>query len=157
MTRGETPARRPPDVQADPIETVKLSPQEALIYAMVAMAAADRIISQQELARINTMVRDLPAFRDVDDAWLSREAQDCGKLLGKPEGVAKVLRLIAAALPRDLHETAYALAAEVAASDLPVLDDERDFLALLARELQLDDLVCAALQRTAHARHRSVG
>jgi uncharacterized membrane protein YebE (DUF533 family) len=62
-----------------------------------------------------------------------------------------------AGLPPHLRATAYALAAVVAASYLPVLYDERYFLALLAGELQLDDLVCAALQRTAHARHKSVG
>jgi uncharacterized membrane protein YebE (DUF533 family) len=141
-------------VHADHATQARLSPQEALIYAMVTVAAADRMISQNELARINTMVRELPAFRGIEDAWLSREAQDCGKLLAKPEGVHKVVRLIAEALPRELRETAYALAAEVAASDLAMKDDERDFLELLAEGLQLDDLVRTALERGAHARHR---
>jgi uncharacterized membrane protein YebE (DUF533 family) len=131
-------------------------PQEALIYAMVTVAAADRKVSQNELGRINSMVRELPAFRDIEDAWLIREAQDCGKILAKPDGVNKVVRLIVEALPRELRETAYALAAEVAASDLAIKEDERDFLALLARGLELDDLVRAALERTAQARHRRV-
>lgn len=141
-------------MRADHTTQARLSPQEALIYAIVTVAAADRMISQNELARINTMVRELPAFRGIEDAWLSREAQDCGKLLAKPDGVHKVVRLIAEALPRELRETAYALAAEVAASDLAMKDDERDFLKLLADGLQLDDLVRAALERGAHARHR---
>ena len=45
----------------------QLSPQEALIYAMVTVAAADRTISEQELVRINTMVRELPAFRGLEE------------------------------------------------------------------------------------------
>jgi uncharacterized membrane protein YebE (DUF533 family) len=63
------------------------------------------------------------------------------------------VRLIAEALTGELRETAYALAAEVAASDLALKDDERSFLTLLAEGLQLDDLVRAALQRSAHVRH----
>jgi uncharacterized membrane protein YebE (DUF533 family) len=142
------------DVQADQTTNVKLSPQEALIYAMVTVAAADRTITEHELARINTMVKELPAFRGIEDAWLSREAQDCGKILSKPDGVRKVVRLIVEALPGELRETAFALAAEVAASDLAIKEDERDFLTLLAAGLQIDGLVRAALERTAQARHR---
>jgi uncharacterized membrane protein YebE (DUF533 family) len=62
--------------------------------------------------------------------------------------------LIAEALPGELRETAYALAAEVAASDLAIKDDERDFLTLLATGLQIDGLLRAALERTAQARQR---
>ena len=141
---------------ADQTTQTRLSPQEALIYAMVTAAAADRTISNYEIARINTMVRELPALREIDEAWLSREAQDCGKILGKPDGVHKVVRLIVEALPGDLRETAFALAAEVAASDLAIQNDERDFLTLLAKGLQIDDLLRAALERSAHARHRPV-
>jgi uncharacterized membrane protein YebE (DUF533 family) len=143
-------------VQADKTTNGKLSPQEALIYAMVTAAAADRTITEHEIGRINTMVKELPAFRSIEDAWLSREAQDCGKILSKPDGVHKVVRLIVEALPVELRETAFALAAEVAASDLAIKDDERDFLTLLATGLQIDGLVRAALERTAHARHRLV-
>ncbi|HEY8247711.1 MAG TPA: tellurite resistance TerB family protein [Hyphomicrobium sp.] len=134
----------------------QLSPQEALIYAMVTVAAADRTISEHELARINTMVRELPAFRGLEETWLSREAQNCGKILSKPGGVNSVVSMVVEALPPGLRETAYALAAEVAASDLAIKDDERDFLALLAEGLGIDPLVRAALERGAHARHRPV-
>lgn len=140
-------------VQAERGSRAELSPQEALVYAMVTVAAADRTIAEIEISRMHSMVRELPAFRELDESWFGREALDCGKILGKPDGVAKVIRLIAEALPGDLRETAYALAAEVAASDLAIRDDERKFLSLLAERLQLDDLVCAALQRCAQVRH----
>lgn len=143
------------NVRADNKTKPQLSPQEALIYAMVTVAAADRTISESELVRINSMVRELPSFRGLEDTWLSREAQDCGRILAKPGGVKNVVRMIVDALPPGLRETAYALAAEVAASDLAIQDDERDFLALLAERLQLDALVRAALERGAQARHRA--
>jgi uncharacterized membrane protein YebE (DUF533 family) len=134
--------------------TPQLTPQEALIYVMVTVAAADRQITQVELQRIGSMVNDLPVFREIDGDWLAREAQDCGRILAKPDGVQQVLTLVAAGVPAHLRETAYALAAEVAASDLAVRDAETDFLEMLADELGLDELVCAALERCAGARHR---
>ncbi|WP_424956917.1 tellurite resistance TerB family protein [Hyphomicrobium sp. 1Nfss2.1] len=122
---------------------------------MVAAAAADRTIAQIEIERMHSMVRELPAFRGVDDAWFGREAQACGKLLSRPDGVNKVVRLIGEALIGELRETAYALAAEVAASDLALQADEKSFLDLLGDGLRLDELTRAALQRTARVRHRS--
>jgi uncharacterized membrane protein YebE (DUF533 family) len=133
--------------------STQLSPQEALIYVMFTAAAADRTISEVELQRIGSMVNELPVFRATDGDWLAREAQDCGRILSRPDGVRQVLTLIGEALPEPLHETAYALAAEVAASDLTVKDAEIDFLEMLAEALGLDELVCAALERGARARH----
>lgn len=138
-----------------PSPSATLSPQEALIYVMVAAAAADRTIAQIEIERMHSMVRELPAFRGLDDAWFGREAQACGKLLSRPDGVNKVVRLIGEALIGELRETAYALAAEVAASDLALQADEKSFLDLLGDGLRLDELTRAALQRTARVRHRS--
>jgi uncharacterized membrane protein YebE (DUF533 family) len=133
----------------------QLTPQEALIYVMVTTAAADRQITEVEIERIGSMVNDLPVFRSIDSDWLVREAQDCGRLLTKPDGMRRVLALVGETLPDHLHETAYALAAEVAASDLAVKVEEMDFLELLADELGLDELICAALERCARARHRT--
>ncbi|MDH4980755.1 Tellurite resistance protein TerB [Hyphomicrobium sp. D-2] len=123
---------------------------------MFAAAASDRTVSQPELLRINSMVAELPAFRALSGDWMSREAQDCGRLLSKPDGMGKVVQMIVAALSPDLRETAYALAAEVAASDLAIKDGEREFLKLLEEALQLDALLKAALEKAALVRHRSI-
>lgn len=136
--------------------TPQLKPVEALIYAMVTAAAVDRKITEIELSRISMLVSELPVFRELKGDWLSKEAQDCGRVLAKPEGVQRVLDLIKAALPPHLRETAYVLACEVTNSDLSVKDDEAHFLSLLAETLELDQLVCAALNRAARARHRTV-
>ena len=132
-----------------------LSPQEALIYAMMTVAAVDRQVTEQELSRIGGIVKELPAFRSFGSDWLNREAQDCGKILAKPGGVDRVLEMVVAALPPELYETAYVLAAEVAASDLAIKAEETQFLELLADELGLDELICAALERGARARHQA--
>jgi tellurite resistance protein len=136
--------------------TPQLSPQEALIYAMMTVAAVDRQVTEQELSRIGAIIKELPAFTAFGSDWMSREAQDCGKILAKPGGVDRVLEMIAAALPPELYETAYVLAAEVAASDLAIKVEETQFLELLADELGLDELICAALERGACARHQTL-
>lgn len=132
----------------------RISPPEALIYAMVTVSAADRTITTEELARIGSIVRELPPFHAYTDDWLADAAQQCGKILKKPHGVDQVLTLIKNGLPPRLYETAYVLCAEVAASDLSVHADELHFMELLAKTLALDKLTCAALERAARARHQ---
>lgn len=132
----------------------KLSPPEALIYAMITTAAVDRKISDKELTRIGSIVRELPAFEGYVDDWLIGGAQECGKILAKPDGLENVLGLIRDALPENLRETAYVLSAEVAASDLSVRVEEVRFLELLSGKLELSKLTCAALERGARARHQ---
>ncbi len=134
--------------------TGRLTPQEALIYAMMTTSAVDRRISDEELSRIGSMIQQLPAFEGHDRDWLLAEAQDCGRVLVRPEGMKQVLDMIVGALPERLRETAYALAAEVAAADLKIRAEEVRFLELLAKALELDKLTCAALERAAQARHR---
>ena len=134
----------------------QLSPQEALVYAMVTTAAVDHQITEEELERISSVVRELPVFAEFNGNWLLEEAQDCGRILAKPEGVYRVLDLVKRALPPHLRETAFALSAEVAASDLSIKSEETDFLSMLGQALDLDVLVMAALARGARARHRSV-
>jgi uncharacterized membrane protein YebE (DUF533 family) len=135
--------------------TQQLSPSEALIYAMFTTAAVDRRITEEELARIGSIIRELPAFRGYGPDWLQEEAQACGALLRKPGGIETVLDLVAEALPPNLHETVYVLAAEVAATDLKIHGDEVRFLDLLVDRLKLDRLVRTSLDRAVRARHQA--
>lgn len=135
---------------------VLLSPPEALLYAMITTAAVDRRITDDELSRIGSIVKELPPFVAYDQEWLVTEAQACGAVLSKQDGLAKVLDLIEAGLPEHLRETAYVLAAEVAATDLKVRVEEVRFLDMLGGRLGLDKLVCAALERAAKARHQQI-
>ncbi|MCL4766524.1 MAG: tellurite resistance TerB family protein [Hyphomicrobiaceae bacterium] len=131
-----------------------LTPQEALIYAMITVSAVDRSMSDAELARIGSIVQQLPAFQGRDRDWLVEKAEACGAVLAGPDGLDRVLDMIHEALPQRLRETAYVLAAEVAATDLRVKVEEVRLLELLAEKLGLDNLTCAALERGAKARHQ---
>ncbi|MGZ8410109.1 MAG: tellurite resistance TerB family protein, partial [Hyphomicrobium sp.] len=110
----------------------QLTAPEALIFAMITISAVDREISDEELRRIGSIVSELPPFEGYNRDWLVHEAQACGKLLKKPDGLSAVLQLVKNTLPRRLYETAYVLAAEVAASDLEVREEEIRCLELLA-------------------------
>ena len=66
-----------------------------------------------------------------------------------------LLGLIKEALSPKLRETAYALAVEVAASDLVVGKEELRFLAILRDTFGLDKLVTAAIERSAIARYQT--
>lgn len=132
-----------------------ISTEQALIYTMVTMSGVEGRISTTELAEIGHIVQHLPVFRNFDHARLTTVAQEVGEILQEPEGLNAVLGLIADALPLKLRETAYALAVEVAASDLAVGKEELRFLAILRDKLGLDKLVTSALERSAIARYHT--
>lgn len=131
-----------------------LTAPQALIYAMFTTSAADNSMNDAEMRRIGSIVRNLPAFRNYDENELVDEAKRWGEIVSAPDGLATVLDVIGDALPDNLRETAYILAAEVAASDLSSRPEERRFLQLLAGRLKLDRLTVAALERAALARHQ---
>lgn len=127
--------------------------QEALIFAMVTIAAVDREISDSELQRIGRIVSHLPMFRDFDLDTLVHTAEACGNMLSSDDGLDRVLDHIAKAVSARLRETAYALAVEIAAADLSVSEEEARFLEMLAERLHLDKLNTVAIERGARARH----
>jgi hypothetical protein len=134
----------------------KITPHEALIYIMITMSAVDRQISDHELERISQIVRQLPVFMGYDFDSLAKTAEGCGELLSREDGLDELLELVEAALPKKLYETAYALAAEVAAADLRVPVEEIRFLELLRDALHLNKLDTAAIERCIRARHQTI-
>ena len=132
-----------------------ISTQQALIYTMVTISGVEGRINTTELAEIGHIVKHLPIFRSFDHTRLTTVAQEAGEILQEAEGLNAVLGLVADALPPKLRETAYALAVEVAASDLAVGREELRFLAILRDKLGLDKLVTSAIERSAIARYHT--
>lgn len=133
-----------------------ISTEQALIYVMVMMSAVEGTIKSEELVEIELLVRSLPVFKNFDRSRLSTIAQECGDILQENEGMQTVIALVKAQLPARLRETAYALAVEIAASDLVVGKEEMRFLAILRDGLGLDKLTTAAIERSAIARYQAV-
>ncbi|MCF4097643.1 tellurite resistance TerB family protein [Maritalea mediterranea] len=135
---------------------MSLSPQEALIYIMVVTSAADRKMSDREMKRIGSVVRQLPVFQDFSEDSLPLVAADCAKMLDKANDLQSVIDEITRDLPSHLNDTAYAMAVEIAAADLQIRPEESRVLDLLRMKFGLDRLTSSAIERAAQARHRVV-
>jgi hypothetical protein len=133
---------------------MSLSPQDALIYVMVVTASADAELSEQEYARIDTLIGRLPVFQGFDRGRLPDVANACADLINTGTDIESVLDTAIAALPERLHDTAYALAVEIAAVDLKLQQEELRFLEMVRDRLALDRLVTAAIETAARARYR---
>lgn len=132
-----------------------ISTHNALIYVMVTTAGVEGHLGDRELKAIGRVVKQLPIFSSFDADKLTHVAQECGEILQDKEGLEAVFGLVTEALSPRLRETAYALAVEIAASDLAVGKEELRFLAMLRDHLGLDKLVTAALERSAIARSQT--
>ena len=134
-----------------------ISHHEALIYAMVTLSAADRTMTDRELMKIGDIVKTLPDLRAISTAsgW-SRRPRPAARSSRTRTASTRCSTIIAASLPPRLHETAYALAVEVAAADLHVEQEELRFLQMLRDRLDLDKLAVAAIERGARVRYRTL-
>ncbi|MGN6464305.1 MAG: tellurite resistance TerB family protein [Rhizobiaceae bacterium] len=133
-----------------------LGPCKALIYIMIVVSASDRDMTDEELGRIGVVVDTWPVFEDFPKERLLDVSQECQQLLQLPDGLDRVLAIVRDELPARLHDTAYALAFEVAAVDLEMRLEELRILQLLRRSLKIDEATIGAIERAAKARHRTL-
>lgn len=133
-----------------------LGPCKALIYIMIVVSASDRDMTDQELARIGNVVDTWPVFEDFPKEKLVEVSRECQRLLQQPDGLDRVFAVVRSELPHRLHDTAYALAFEVAAVDLEMRLEELRILQLLRRNLEIDQATIEAIERAAKARHRTL-
>lgn len=129
-----------------------VSTEAALIYTMVIISAADSDMTDSELTAIGDIVRHLPVFEEYDPNMLPETALSCSDILNAEDGMATVLGVIRESVPAPLHETAYALATEIAAVDGNFGPEELRLLSLIRHGLGVDNLVAAAIERAALAR-----
>jgi tellurite resistance protein len=133
-----------------------LDHHSALIYIMVLVSASDGDMTDAELSTIGSIVQHLPVFRDYDVDMLPSAANNCTAMLDDEEGLETVLSLVAEALPEKLHETAYALACDVAAADAALSQEELRLLEMIRYQLAVGRLPAAAIERGAKARHATL-
>lgn len=133
-----------------------LSPQDALIAVMVAVSASDEAIRTSELVAIERMVNHMPIFATYDIDRIAVVAQTVYALFEEEEGIEALFGLVRAALPEKLHETAYALACDVAAADGVLHQPELRMLEEVRHELNIDRLHAVAIEWGAKVRHVTV-
>ena len=130
-----------------------LSPQDALVAVMIAVSASDEMMRTPELVAIQRMVNHMPVFAAYDTDRIRVIAQTVFDLFEEEDGLAALFGLIRDALPERLHETAYALACDVASADGTVREVELRMLEEVREELQVDRLHAAAIEWGARVRH----
>ncbi len=133
--------------------TLPFSAQDALVAAMMATAAADGRMTDQEGAAISDIVARMPVFEGFAEGRFGQISALIVELLREEDGLDQVLRLVQEALPEHLRDTAYALACDVAASDNETALEELNFLEFLRHGLQVERLHAAAIERGARARY----
>jgi tellurite resistance protein len=134
----------------------RFNPQEALVCAMVLMAASDRNMTDAEVGMMSRLVQELPVFSDFHPAGIASVTETCLGLLEREDGLDRAMALIRDALPQRLRETAYLLACEVAAADGEASQAELQFLQDLRIALDLDRLIAGAIERAAKARYQVI-
>jgi tellurite resistance protein len=133
-----------------------LTSHDALIYTMVLVSAADRDMTDNEMQTIGDLVRHLPAFSNYDHAQLPKAAAACAQMLQNDKGLDRALDAIAEALPKQLRETAYLIACDIAAADGKVGQEEARLLEMIRHRLEVGRLPAAAIERAARARNQKV-
>jgi len=132
------------------------TPEDALVAVMIATSASDENIRTAELLTIESIVNHLPVFADYDADRMRVVSQSVLDLFSEEDGLDALFGLVRENLPEYLHETAYALACDVAASDGKLGDSELRLLEEIRYELDIDRLYAAAIERGARARHLRV-
>ena len=131
-----------------------LTVHEALIHLMVIAASSDAKVSDRELEIISRLVTRSPVFDNFDRTQLGQVAAQAIDLIKDSSNLDKVMGMVLEAVPARLHDTAYALAVEVASVDLRLEQEELRFLEMIRDGLNLDGLVAAAIETSARARLR---
>ena len=132
-----------------------LSIQDALIHIMVVTASSDEGISQNELDAIADLVVRSPVFAGYDMDQLSHVANEAVDKTNA-EGFEGVLDAATAVIPERFHDTAYALAVEVAVIDVQLPQEELRLLEMVRDRLTVNSLVTGAIEASARARMRSL-
>ncbi len=130
-----------------------LSAQDCLVAVMIAVSASDEQIGTAELVKIESTVNHLPIFAAYDLDRMNVMAQTVFDLFSVEDGLDALFGLVRENLPERLHETAYALACDVAAADGTLQETELRILEEIRYELNIDRLHAAAIERGARARH----
>ena len=131
-----------------------LSPQDSLVALMVAISASDGTVRTSELLTIERIVNHLPVFARFDQDRIAAISNMVFDLFSDEDGLDSLFTMLRDVLPERLHETAYALACDVAAADGSAREGELRLLEEIRHELSIDRLAAAAIERAARARHR---
>lgn len=139
-----------------PLDSPPLSAQDCLVAIMLSVSMSDSNIRTSELLAIQQLVNHLPVFSGYDPDRINKVSVTVQELFEHEEGLDALFGLTREGLPPQLHETAYALACDIAATDNHISQEELRLLEEIRYELDLDRLNAAAIERAARARYMTL-
>jgi len=106
---------------------IALEPAEAFAAIVVLIIAADGRLAPDELSLLDTTLSRMHLFRGYPPDFLHQTfAKLCDLLLAV--GATALLEAALAALPRDLYDTTYAIALDLALADDAIDSEEQQIL-----------------------------
>jgi hypothetical protein len=112
------------------------SPAEAFAAVVLAAVASDGYLASQEVDAVMSSLSRMHLYEGRSVADLQTMMQKLHAAL-QQAGSAFFLNTAKDALPPELHETAFAVAADLVLSDGVVATDEQAFLALMCQTFEL--------------------
>jgi hypothetical protein len=132
-----------------------LSPEAALVFAMVVAIGSDRAIAPEDLESIGDLVDHLPIFGGLDRQRVSELAARCSEQLTRPGGIERTYGEIRDALSGRLQEAAYALSCDVIALCRPQQDQQA--LERIRALLEVDPVTARSIACAARERRKDLG
>lgn len=127
-------------------EAAELDPREAFSAVMLVTVAADGHISDEEAETVINVSNRMALFKN-------QTANDFNQMMNKLIGLLKkhgpdtLLQRAFAGLPKELRETAFAVAADLVFADGSVESDEKELLETIQRAMGIsDDLALKILE-----------
>ncbi|MEM9838070.1 MAG: tellurite resistance TerB family protein [Pseudomonadota bacterium] len=136
--------------------TPQLTPQEAIIFLMIATSASDGSINSSELRTIGRVVRSFPLFTTEHEENLVILSEKAGALMASEGGLHKLMAAAAQGLPEHLVETAYAAVVDVVTADESINLEELRMMEMVRDALKVSDDGAAAIEHAARARHMTL-
>ncbi|MBL4740057.1 MAG: tellurite resistance TerB family protein [Sneathiella sp.] len=126
---------------------MSLTLHTALISTMVIVSAADGDMTDRETSTIGAIINFLPVFSDYNEDHFLGDARSSMDMLNGEDDLDDIVKKIKAVLPKKLHDTAYALACDIAVCDGQLSQEELRLLEILRHGLDVDRLTAAAIER----------
>ncbi|MEM6751834.1 MAG: tellurite resistance TerB family protein [Cyanobacteria bacterium P01_C01_bin.38] len=118
--------------------SVSLSPAEAFAAISLATVAADGYLSEDEAQVMMACLTRMELFRSYSRDVMGRLFDKlCG--ITKREGNDGLIKTAIASLPHHLHDTAFAIAADLVLADGEVTQEEENLLQHLYTQLNISD------------------
>ena len=141
--------------ESDQLSDLSVSPREAIVAVLVASVSADGLLRLEEADRFGEMVR---ATR-----WIESGTEPIGRTTTRTldliarHGLAAVLSACAAAIPRELRATTFALATDLALADGRLGSRESALLDELQRVLGITNELARKITEVLFIKNRASG